>query len=44
MTGSGVMTIFAYKGLTRNLEIEITAQFMEIGASYEYQIWHEFLQ
>ena len=43
ITGSGIMTIFFYKGLTRNTEIRNTrlsfAQYLETGASYEYQIW-----
>ena len=46
ITGSGVMTISFYKGLTRNLEIGNTpdfAQNLETRPSKEYQIWHERL-
>ena len=48
-TGSGVMKIFFYKGLTRNPEIANTpaSEFFPIsgdcGASKRYQIWHECL-
>ena len=45
ITGSGVMTISIYKGLTRNPEIGSTsfefAQYLETRASKEYQILHE---
>ena len=47
ITGSGVMTIFFYKGLTRNPEIWNTTVWVLpniwTGARYGYQIWHEFL-
>ena len=43
ITGSGVMTIFLYKGLTGNPEIRSFSQYVETGSSWRYQIWHECL-
>ena len=45
ITGSGIMTIFFYKGLIRNPEIPPSefSQYLETGASYGYQIWQMFL-
>ena len=43
ITGSLIMTIFLYKGLTRNPIIRSFAQYLETGASYGYQTWHEYL-
>ena len=45
ITGSGVMIIYLYKGYwpeIRKLEIPRLsfAQYLEAGASSEYQIWH----
>ena len=37
--GSGITTIFFYKGLTR-LSF---AQYLKTGTSYGYQVWHECL-
>ena len=47
MTGSGVMTIFVYKGFSRKPEIGNTlvsfAQYLDTGASKGNQIWQECL-
>ena len=45
VAGSGLMTIFVYKGLTRIRKSEIHlsfAQYLETMASWGYQAWHEY--
>ena len=48
MTGSGVLTIFFFKEFDQKFEIQkyprlSFSQYLEAGASWEYQIWHECL-
>ena len=45
ITGSGVMTIFFYKGLARNWKYPHLsfAQYLETEASKKYQFWYECL-
>ena len=49
LTGSGIMTIFFYKGLTRQKSGNQKyprlsfAQYLKTGTIYRYQIWHKCL-